>query len=71
MGCYAGVEALSIDADGWMDRAVCFRGKPGRKPNIYRDEEIPVGLLRPVVCPFDACGCPEDIAITKRAIPAP
>jgi hypothetical protein len=31
---------------------------------------IPPAFLEPVICPFDACGCPDDIAISKLALPA-
>jgi hypothetical protein len=68
MGCHAGVEMLSIGLDGRIDPAVCFRRMKRARPNIYRDPEIPVELRRGVVCPFEACGCPEDIAITKVAL---
>ncbi|MGB8275189.1 MAG: radical SAM protein [Alphaproteobacteria bacterium] len=65
MGCHAGAEMLSIGASGDLDRAVCFRRMRTQRPNIYRDAEIPRDYLRPVICPFQACGCPEDIAISK------
>jgi hypothetical protein len=68
MGCLAGVEMLSISATGGLDRAVCFRGVAGKRPNIYDDAEIPLAFLKPLRCPFDACGCPDDIAISKFAI---
>ncbi len=68
MGCYAGVEMITIDWDGFMSRAVCFRGHRNEKANIYRDAEIPKQMLRPVICPFKYCSCPEDIAITKVAL---
>lgn len=68
MGCYAGVEMISIDSGGWLDRAVCFRSHRMAKPNIFRDAEIPKALLQPVICPFDYCSCPEDIAISKFAL---
>ncbi|MFZ0694726.1 MAG: hypothetical protein WAN51_11365, partial [Alphaproteobacteria bacterium] len=68
MGCNAGVEMIAIDAGGWMSRALCFRKYRRRKPNIFRDSEIPKTLLQPVICPFDYCSCPEDIAITKFAL---
>jgi organic radical activating enzyme len=68
MYCNAGVEMLSIGPTGRLDRAVCFRGMKGRQPNIYRDPEIPEEFQKPVICPFEACGCPEDIALSKVAV---
>ena len=68
MGCYAGVEMLSIDSRGDVDAAVCFRGKNWRRYNIYRDADIPESMTQPVICPFASCGCPEDIAISKTAL---
>lgn len=65
MCCFAGVEMLSIGLGGGLDGAVCFRGSKAERPNIYRDPAIPLAFLEPVICPFDACGCPEDIAISK------
>lgn len=68
MGCYAGVEMLSIDSRGDVDGAVCFRGKKWRRYNIFRGDDIPESMSRPVICPFASCGCPEDIAISKIAL---
>jgi len=67
-GCNTGVEMLTIGWGGWMSPAVCFRKCRGRKPNIFRDAEIPKTMLQPAICPFDYCSCPEDIAITKFAL---
>ncbi len=65
MVCEAGVHNFSIDSDGTIDKAVCFRNKGGSK-NIYKDSDAlsEIGST-PVLCPHQSCGCLADIPIPK------
>ncbi|WP_045212476.1 glycosyltransferase [Desulfonatronovibrio magnus] len=64
MFCNAGINMLSIHQDGTVNRAVCFRGKiPGE--NIFDQNFNPKLFEKPVVCPFDACGCLADLGLPK------
>ena len=37
--CHAGLESISVNANGDIDRAVCFRGTNYKKSNIFTDED--------------------------------
>ncbi len=65
MLCYAGVNSFSINKDGKIDRAVCFRGKNKDARNIYTEKNALQGLDEPIICPFERCGCTADIKIPK------
>ena len=65
MICEAGLRNISIDELGRIERAVCFRGNDQQSINIYNDAEAFSGFSKPVVCPFERCGCTADIPIPK------
>ena len=65
MICNAGKNMFSINEDGEIDKAVCFRKLKNDKKNIYTDNEIFNDLSQPVVCPFDKCGCIADLQLPK------
>lgn len=67
MVCSAGTTMVSINANGDLDPAVCFRKMKTRKPNIYESPASLSALPKSVVCPFDACGVPADLLNTKHA----
>jgi glycosyltransferase involved in cell wall biosynthesis len=63
--CNAGLNLLSINADGSLDPAVCFRKVKGKKPNVYKNPESINSFTQPVICPFDSCYVPVDMRIPK------
>jgi len=65
MLCMAGVNNFSINTDGKIDRAVCFRGQNINAKNIYFDKNALEGMNEPIICPFERCGCTADIPIPK------
>lgn len=66
--CNAGVDAIAIDQEGYVDRAVCFRNQVDRALNIYRDD-VAEHLGQPVECPFLNCFCGSDIVLPKYLTP--
>ncbi len=65
MICHAGVNNFSINEKGKVDRAVCFRHSSNDSKNIYTDENALKGMDKPVICPFERCGCTADLYIPK------
>lgn len=65
MLCEAGINNFSIDVDGKVNKAVCFRRKDSDF-NIYRDNNLKEHLPKtPIACPFSRCNCTADIPIPK------
>jgi len=64
--CYAGIESISINANGDIDPAVCFRGADNKKANIFTDANPVISFQRPILCPFMKCGCLADLLLTKK-----
>ncbi len=65
MVCHAGANLMSIDQYGSVTPAVCFRGKMKSNINIFNPFTSLHELNKPVICPFDACGCLADIPLPK------
>ena len=63
MYCNAGVNQLSIDENGYVAPAVCFRKWKKKETCIFTDAFV--FHPAPVVCPFDRCGCASDLLIPK------
>jgi len=63
MYCNAGVNHLSIDEDGYLAPAVCFRKLRSKTHNIYTDTFT--FHPQPVACPFERCGCISDLRMPK------
>jgi glycosyltransferase involved in cell wall biosynthesis/MoaA/NifB/PqqE/SkfB family radical SAM enzyme len=64
--CYAGIESISINANGEIDPAVCFRGAGYKKSNIFTDENPFISFKKPILCPFEKCGCLADLLLQKK-----
>lgn len=64
--CDAGINTLSINSDGTLDKAVCFRKLNGEH-NIYlKNFSLDViQKAQPIVCPFNKCSCMANIFIPK------
>lgn len=65
MLCNAGVNMMSINEDGEIDKAVCFRKTNYNKNNIYENDYPVKDSPKPVICPFNSCSCIADIQIPK------
>lgn len=66
MMCNAGVNMITIDENGFLDSAVCLRGRKGNKKlNIFDDPEAFEKIQGPIVCPFESCNCLADIPLPK------
>ncbi len=66
--CNAGVDGIAVDQEGFVDRAVCFRGSGHDQLNIYRDQNIADSLGQPVRCPFEQCFCGADLIMPKYLV---
>ncbi|MCK9238358.1 MAG: radical SAM protein [Thiopseudomonas sp.] len=65
MLCEAGINNFSIDVDGKVNKAVCFRRRDSDF-NIYKDDNLKKHLPKtPITCPFSRCNCNDDIHIPK------
>jgi MoaA/NifB/PqqE/SkfB family radical SAM enzyme len=58
--CYAGVDNVYVDFDGYIYRGVCQEG--GRVGHISDWSGF---LTQPVICSRNHCGCNQDIAVRK------
>ncbi len=65
MICNAGKNILSINGNGDIDKAVCFRKTTGNKKNIYNKDDAIKESTKPVICPFERCSCIADLQIPK------
>jgi MoaA/NifB/PqqE/SkfB family radical SAM enzyme/glycosyltransferase involved in cell wall biosynthesis len=65
MLCHAGTKMIAIDQNGTISPAVCFRSKTKNRLNIFDLNGLPDEFSKPVVCPFDACGCLADLPLPK------
>lgn len=65
MYCNAGINMLSISSEGDIDPAICFQRLRARKKNIYVEREALTVYSKPLICPFERCGCLADIQIPK------
>lgn len=66
MMCNAGVNMITIDENGFLDSAVCLRGKKGsKKLDISSDPEAFEKIKGPIICPFESCTCLADIPLPK------
>ncbi|SDB48924.1 Glycosyltransferase involved in cell wall bisynthesis [Desulfonatronum thiosulfatophilum] len=65
MICHAGENMMSIDEHGNVAPAVCFRKNKKNGINIFNPDIKLSELNKPVICPFEACGCLADIPLPK------
>jgi|GEM_PF-541409 len=62
--CSAGDKMMSIDQNGNVSPAVCFRGPGMFSGNIY-DGTGTIDKVKNIICPFDRCGCVADLQLPK------
>lgn len=65
MICEAGLNNFSINENGKIDRAVCFRKEENNSKNIFSDRDNLADINQPIICPFERCGCTADLKIPK------
>ncbi|MGD8777575.1 MAG: glycosyltransferase [Ignavibacteria bacterium] len=63
--CHAGLNLMSINGDGTLDRSVCFRKVRTEKPNVYDNPDSILDFQYPIRCPFDSCYVPTDLKLPK------
>ena len=67
MHCYIGKTRIHIKSNGDVFPSACLLNYPkARIGNVYRQNLKTMD--KPIICPFDFCGCGPDIRIEKKAI---